>query len=93
GVWFDALQAGDFAQYSHNDFEAVVIAQHPDLGRMLDQLRALGATALLTGSGSALVGLYGGEGAAKAAAARYGPVAGERVVVVRAWDGPSVTLV
>lgn len=43
----------------HNDFEAVVFAQHPQLKRLKSKLIELGAfPALMTGSGSAIFGLF-----------------------------------
>ena len=42
-----------------NDFEPVVFAAHPELGRLKERLLALGAAgALLSGSGSAIFGLF-----------------------------------
>jgi len=42
-----------------NDFESVVFAAHPELGRVKERLLALGAAgALLSGSGSAVFGLF-----------------------------------
>lgn len=42
-----------------NDFEGVVFAQHPELRRIRDRLRRLGASpAAMTGSGSAIFGLF-----------------------------------
>ncbi len=42
-----------------NDFEPVVFAAHPELGRVKERLLALGAAgALLSGSGSAVFGLF-----------------------------------
>ena len=42
-----------------NDFESVVFAAHPELGRVKERLLALGAAgALLSGTGSAVFGLF-----------------------------------
>jgi 4-diphosphocytidyl-2-C-methyl-D-erythritol kinase len=44
---------------SHNDFQAVVAAQHPALRRLPDRLRNLGAVhAAMTGSGSAFFAVF-----------------------------------
>lgn len=44
---------------AHNDFEEVVVAMHPEIGRSLAALRSVGAElALLSGSGSASFGLF-----------------------------------
>jgi len=48
-----------------NDLQRAVSALHPRLGRLLKELRATGATvAAMSGSGSAVFGLYAGEGQA-----------------------------
>ena len=53
----------------HNDFEQVAAARHPRLGDLrTGLLRSGAAVAFLTGSGSAMVGLYGEAPAARAAA-------------------------
>jgi 4-diphosphocytidyl-2-C-methyl-D-erythritol kinase len=45
-----------------NDFEGVVFARHPDLKRIKDRLRQMGARpAAMTGSGSAIFGLFAKE--------------------------------
>lgn len=56
------------AALAHNDFEGVVVRRHPDIARVLDELRRdlsadRGAIALLTGSGStvALVSTASGD--------------------------------
>jgi 4-diphosphocytidyl-2C-methyl-D-erythritol kinase len=42
-----------------NDFEGVVFAQHPELRRIRNRLQRLGASpAAMTGSGSAIFGLF-----------------------------------
>jgi 4-diphosphocytidyl-2-C-methyl-D-erythritol kinase len=46
-----------------NDFEGVVFARYPELKRIRDRLRRLGAkTAAMTGSGSAIYGLFAETG-------------------------------
>jgi 4-diphosphocytidyl-2-C-methyl-D-erythritol kinase len=71
-----------------NDFEKVVFRQHPSLGNIKRILAGTGdgaeaaLYAALSGSGSALFGLYGNAGAADAAQARLGdPVAADNNVV------------
>jgi 4-diphosphocytidyl-2-C-methyl-D-erythritol kinase len=55
-----------------NDFEQAVFASHPQLGRSLTKLRRAGArVARMTGSGSALFGVFLSASAAKAAAAKF----------------------
>lgn len=52
-----------------NDFEKAVFGQHPELARAVRRLRKLGARpALMTGSGSAIFGIFGSVAEAKAAA-------------------------
>lgn len=60
-----------------NDLEAPVAARHPRIATLARRLRTLGATrAAMSGSGSAVFGLFDDEGAAlRAAAAVAGPAA------------------
>jgi 4-diphosphocytidyl-2-C-methyl-D-erythritol kinase len=60
-----------------NDLEAPVVARHPEIGALIRTLRRAGAThAAMSGSGSAVFGLFGRRDAAEAAAWRLarGPV-------------------
>ena len=51
--------AGDWSEFCSNDFESVVFRQYPKLGAIKRKLKRLGAQpALMTGSGSALFGLF-----------------------------------
>ena len=51
-----------------NDLEAVVVQRHPEAGRMVESLRRTAPLrAAMTGSGSAVYGLYGTLAAARAA--------------------------
>jgi 4-diphosphocytidyl-2-C-methyl-D-erythritol kinase len=55
-----------------NDFEDAVFKMHPELAAIAGRLRQLGAKpALMTGSGSAIFGLFPGAAAASAAAATF----------------------
>jgi 4-diphosphocytidyl-2-C-methyl-D-erythritol kinase len=56
----DALATwSDVAAISANDFEAPVIARHPQIGEAIDALRAAGATiARMSGSGSTVFGIW-----------------------------------
>ncbi len=57
-----------------NDFEAVVFAQHPQLGELRKKLRkGQASTAMMTGSGSALFGLFASREQARRAAASLDP--------------------
>jgi 4-diphosphocytidyl-2-C-methyl-D-erythritol kinase len=54
-----------------NDFEGVVFAQHPELAGLASRLRRLGASpVLMTGSGSAIFGLFQRSDSAKREKAR-----------------------
>jgi 4-diphosphocytidyl-2-C-methyl-D-erythritol kinase len=56
-----------------NDLEACVIRRHPDIGGMLERLREAGATvASMSGSGSAVYGLFADAARASRAASRLG---------------------
>ncbi|HYA18529.1 MAG TPA: 4-(cytidine 5'-diphospho)-2-C-methyl-D-erythritol kinase [Bryobacteraceae bacterium] len=60
-----------------NDFEAVVFARHPELSEIRDRLLSLGARhAMMTGSGSAIFGVFAGRATLEAA---RGSFPGERV--------------
>jgi 4-diphosphocytidyl-2-C-methyl-D-erythritol kinase len=55
-----------------NDFEPVVFATHSDLARILGDLRRVGAVnARMTGSGSALFGLFSSEAEARQVARQF----------------------
>jgi len=67
----------------HNDFEAVIAARHPRIAALrLALLRAGAAPAFLTGSGSAVVGLFPGRPAASRAARALGRPRGGFLAVV-----------
>jgi 4-diphosphocytidyl-2-C-methyl-D-erythritol kinase len=60
---------GGVAVASENDFEEPVFSWHPHLGEIRDGLRRAGAsTALLSGSGAALFGVFAGDRPAASAA-------------------------
>jgi 4-diphosphocytidyl-2-C-methyl-D-erythritol kinase len=70
---FQSFVRGPFVWASENDFEAVVFAREPLLKRLHGALRRSGATlARMSGSGSALFGLYGSRDARDAACAALG---------------------
>lgn len=51
--------AKDWPQHLHNDFEAVVLAQHPEIASARDALHYAGASAVrLSGSGACLFGVF-----------------------------------
>jgi 4-diphosphocytidyl-2-C-methyl-D-erythritol kinase len=68
----DIVQTADLATYREhlvNDFEKPIVARHPEIGAALDLLRESGAGyAALSGSGSAVFGLFEEEETARAAA-------------------------
>ncbi len=71
GAW--ALAAHPLDQIPvKNDFENVVFGQHPELARVVRKLKRLGARpALMTGSGSAIFGVFPSESEALAAASHF----------------------
>ncbi len=55
-----------------NDFETVVFQQHPNLAAVVRKLRRAGATrAMMTGSGSAIFGVFSSQAEAQQAAHRF----------------------
>ncbi|MGH9608767.1 MAG: 4-(cytidine 5'-diphospho)-2-C-methyl-D-erythritol kinase [Bryobacteraceae bacterium] len=57
-----------------NDFEPIVFRMHPQLAAVARKLRRLGASpALMTGSGSAVYGIFGTTAEARSAAAKFPP--------------------
>jgi 4-diphosphocytidyl-2-C-methyl-D-erythritol kinase len=55
-----------------NDFEKAVFGQHPELARLVSKLRRTGAkSALMTGSGSAVFGVFSDFSKARSAAAQF----------------------
>lgn len=61
----------DVEALAHNDFEPVVVPRHEEIGASLEALRAAGASlVLLSGSGAASFGLFGGRAEAEEAAER-----------------------
>lgn len=57
-----------------NDFEEAVFGQHPELAKLVRKLKRLGASpAMMTGSGSAVFGVFSDEAALRTAASRFLP--------------------
>jgi 4-diphosphocytidyl-2-C-methyl-D-erythritol kinase len=70
-----------------NDLQRAAASVHPRLGRLLKELRATGATvAAMSGSGSAVFGLYAGEGQAAHALTSLT----RRLTLVHAWLGRTI---
>ncbi len=77
-LWSRTLSAAEASETPSNDFEAVVFRRRPALRRLKARLVAAGAQfALLTGSGSALAGIF----RSRSGAERARHVLGERAVV------------
>ncbi len=74
GALCRALETGDapaLAGALANDLEAPVIAAHPEIGRLKQELLDTGALgALMSGSGSVVFGVFAGEAEARAGAAQ-----------------------
>jgi len=70
-----------------NDLQPVVVAHYPEIGRLIDELRSAGASpAAMSGSGSAVFGLFARRSAAETAA--DGLIgSGRRVLVTRTLSG------
>jgi len=87
--WFDqrvGLRSAPRVRPSHemvNDLEAPVIARHPEIGRIISALRRSGASeAAMSGTGSAVFGLFSSRQAAVRAANRLAS-ASRRTLVTR----------
>jgi 4-diphosphocytidyl-2-C-methyl-D-erythritol kinase len=86
--WFDeAAHSGEATLKGFNDLQTPVVARHPEIGAMVDQLKRSGASrAAMSGSGSAVFGLFArcpdAEAAADVLIGR-----GRRVVVTRTLSG------
>lgn len=70
--WFDrATEVSHTAAPRGNDLEAPVLARHPEIGALVGALRKAGASyAAMSGSGSAVFGLFDDRDSAEAAAGR-----------------------
>lgn len=84
----DRLRRWDsVAAHATNDFEPVVIPRHPEIGSILDALRAAGAMlALMSGSGSTVFGIFApdaADGARRSLASADALAGGARVVWTR----------
>jgi 4-diphosphocytidyl-2-C-methyl-D-erythritol kinase len=67
-----------------NDLQAPVVARHPEIGELIDGLTRSGASpAAMSGSGSAVFGLFARRPAAEAAADALVGGGGRRVIVTR----------
>lgn len=84
--WSQRVRANRASTVPPNDLEHAVEHIHPRLGQLLGRLRSTGAiAAAMTGSGSAVYGLYAGEGqAAKAFKSMTG------LPVAHVWLGRTV---
>jgi 4-diphosphocytidyl-2-C-methyl-D-erythritol kinase len=96
--WFDAHGARGFQPSARrspqrlalhllvNDLEAPVAARHPEIGRIISALRRSGASqAAMSGTGSAVFGLFSSRSAAIRAEKRLS-LAGHRTLVTRTLD-------
>lgn len=67
--WFDESGVEAPKRTAANDLQPVVVAHHPEIGRLIDELRSAGASpAAMSGSGSAVFGLFARRSAAETAA-------------------------
>jgi 4-diphosphocytidyl-2-C-methyl-D-erythritol kinase len=81
--WFDERGAAITKRSSGNDLQAVVVDRHPEIGQLIGVLKGAGASlAAMSGSGSAVFGLFTRHSAAEAAAdALIG--GGRRILITR----------
>ena len=88
--WFDRDKTSRRPSYElANDLEGPVIARHPEIGRIISALRRSGASqAAMSGTGSAVFGLFSARTAALRAAARVGS-ASRRTLVTRTLNHQS----
>lgn len=81
----------EIADLAANDFQPLVVATHPEVARSLESLRDAGAAAaLLSGSGAACFGVFGGEAEAARVAGTQSDALGWPFLAVRtltAWPG------
>ncbi len=70
--WFDRQRArAEGAARRGNDLEAPVVARHPEIGGLVEALRTVGASyGSMSGSGSAVFGVFGDRESAESAAGR-----------------------
>jgi 4-diphosphocytidyl-2-C-methyl-D-erythritol kinase len=96
-AWFDASKRAPALRDPQrlalhemvNDLEAPVVARHPEVGRIISALqRAGGSQAAMSGSGSAVFGLFSSRPAAIRAAARAASVS-RRTLVTRTLNRQS----
>jgi len=74
GRALSAATAADVAALVANDLEASVVARRPEVGELIERLRAAGAlAAAMTGSGAAVFGVFPSDEAAAAARAALAP--------------------
>jgi len=67
--WWDEWTEGQTPTETGNDLQGPVAARHPGIARAVARLRRLGAThAAMSGSGSAVFGLFASDRKARAAA-------------------------
>ncbi|MGH9141040.1 MAG: 4-(cytidine 5'-diphospho)-2-C-methyl-D-erythritol kinase [Vicinamibacterales bacterium] len=84
-AWFDRREREARSRIAPdemvNDLEAPVVARHPEIGRIISALRRAGAsTAAMSGSGSAVFGLFSSRPQALRAAKRLAPRSGRALV-------------
>jgi 4-diphosphocytidyl-2-C-methyl-D-erythritol kinase len=82
--WWDEAALPRVTRETANDLQAPVAAHHPVIARIVTALEREGAAqASMSGSGSAVFGLFSSRTAADRAARRVGSTAGCRVLVTR----------
>lgn len=81
----DAIKKGRLDRLSvYNDFEAVAARMHPQIDELILSLRMAGAIqSFMTGSGSAVVGVFRSEAMARSSATRAGKANKVKALVAR----------
>jgi 4-diphosphocytidyl-2-C-methyl-D-erythritol kinase len=83
-VWETARSASQVGRFLRNDLQPGCLELQPHLAQLLQRLSKLGAAgALMSGSGSTCFATFGSRAALAAAARRFRPAPGEKIILTR----------